>query len=46
MDGFIALLQYVLSDFWRFLGAWLLLGTAILWRPISVNIHKGGEKHD
>ena len=39
----LAILEFVFSDVWRFLGCVVFMMIAALWKPIEINIISGGK---
>lgn len=42
-------LEFVLGDFWHFLGVCILMGIVALWKPVEINVLNGywkGKKDD
>ena len=49
MNSVLAVLEFVFSDFWHFLGICVFLMIFALWKPVEVNILNGfveGEDGD
>ena len=44
----LAVLQFIFSDFWRFLGVAVFLMIIAMWKPVEINVMKGcwKEKDD
>lgn len=40
-DSVLEVLQFILSDFWRFLGVCVFLMIFALWKPVEINVLNG-----
>ncbi len=42
----LAIMQFVFSSIWTWLGTLILLAVAAMWSPISINHNRNAEKDD